>query len=394
MSDSNSSKTTFSNYAIWHAGFRPFFILAMVSGAILPLLWAALFAGHPLLRFSELTTLQWHAHEMFFGFGWAVLGGFLLTASKNWVHVRGIYGVNLIILTALWLIERFAIVYYDQLHFGTRLILLNAFLVYIISYILWTLIKFRKQDTFKDNYFFIISLPLFLISKNFLLSSEYYIHGWSMTLGLFRLAFVLMIERTLTQFMRNAMKVDLFRSNTFEFALKLLTLTTVFQSFFPLNISGLLLLITAILLMIRFLLWKPLKGFKNFGIGVSYAGFLGLTLHYFLEAFKHLGSSQFIGSISLHTFSFLCMGLIIPGMFIRISQGHTGRKLLFTKSDQIAFYSIGIGAFFRLITTQAMPQYYQIWITTAALCWSISFTLIGIRLIPFLVKPRVDGKIH
>jgi uncharacterized protein involved in response to NO len=29
---------------------------------------------------------------MFFGFGWAVLGGFLLTASKNWVKIRGYHG--------------------------------------------------------------------------------------------------------------------------------------------------------------------------------------------------------------------------------------------------------------------------------------------------------------
>jgi hypothetical protein len=33
---------------------------------------------------------------MFFGFGWAVLGGFLLTSTKNWVGVRGYHGTPLI----------------------------------------------------------------------------------------------------------------------------------------------------------------------------------------------------------------------------------------------------------------------------------------------------------
>ena len=35
----------FFDRAIWLAGFRPFFALALVAGAILPMLWALSFAG-------------------------------------------------------------------------------------------------------------------------------------------------------------------------------------------------------------------------------------------------------------------------------------------------------------------------------------------------------------
>jgi uncharacterized protein involved in response to NO len=55
-------------------------------------LGAAFFGGQLPLTASPFRSVQWHAHEMFFGFGWAVLGGFLLTSTKNWVNIRGYHG--------------------------------------------------------------------------------------------------------------------------------------------------------------------------------------------------------------------------------------------------------------------------------------------------------------
>src|SRR5262245_58037929 len=78
------SAVSFLPHPFCSVGFRPFFALAMLSGAILPVLWALVFTGQ-FTPPGPLSVLQWHAHEMFFGFGWAVLGGFLLTATKNWV---------------------------------------------------------------------------------------------------------------------------------------------------------------------------------------------------------------------------------------------------------------------------------------------------------------------
>jgi uncharacterized protein involved in response to NO len=101
-----------------------------------------------------------------------------------------------------------------------------------------------------------------------------------------------------------------------------------------------------------------------------------------------------VGALSVHVFTFLCMGVVIPGMLIRISQGHTGRKLLFTISDRIALGAMFLGAGFRLITTQLSPAYYMQVIAAAGLCWSVCFVLLGFRLIPFLWQPRIDGREH
>ena len=99
----------FTQQPLWSAGFRPFFILACVAGLGLPIWWALIFTGSvpPPLTFA-LPPVQWHAHEMFYGFGWAVFGGFLLTASKNWLNVRGWHGGALVLLAAAWLLDRLA----------------------------------------------------------------------------------------------------------------------------------------------------------------------------------------------------------------------------------------------------------------------------------------------
>ena len=96
----------FSTHPFWLVGFRPFFTLACLAGMILPLIWALIFSGAIEAPAANFSSVQWHAHEMFFGFGWAVLGGFLLTSTKNWVNIRGYHGPALALLAAAWIIER------------------------------------------------------------------------------------------------------------------------------------------------------------------------------------------------------------------------------------------------------------------------------------------------
>ncbi|WP_373045352.1 NnrS family protein [Vulgatibacter sp.] len=377
---------------LWHAGFRPFFLLAFASGALLPVIWALVFAGAIALPATGVPALAWHAHEMFYGFGWAVLGGFLLTATKNWVKIRGIHGAALALAAALWLLERAAVFLPPD---PLRLVLLNLFPVYVVGYVVTTLVRYRRHDTFfPDNLFFIVALPLFLVAKNLLISPAGWTVGVAMTVGLFRLPFAVMFERTMTQFMRNAMGVDLPRTPWLDRAIKVLLLVAIFEALLPTTIAGIVLALAALLLFARLLTWKPLVGLRRFEIAIMYVGYFGLVLHLVLAALRTTGLFTGVGTLSLHTFTLLTMGVVIPGMLIRISQGHTGRKLLFTRSDRFAIGAMGVAAFFRLVATQLWPARYTDWVSLAALGWSACFVLVGIRLAPFLWKARVDGKLH
>lgn len=380
----------FFDHAIWAAGFRPFFFLAFVSGALLPVLWAFAFTGAMPWN-ASIPVLAWHAHEMFFGFGFAVLGGFLLTASKNWVKIRGIHGWPLALAVALWLVERAAIFVVDPI--ASR-ILLNLFPAYVLGYVVWTLVRWRKQDEFPDNVFFIVALPMFLLAKNLLLTPSTWVAGTTMTLGLFRVAFVMMFQRTMPQFMRNGLGITLPRRRWIDRPIQVLALAAVFEGFLPATAAGALLGALGLLLLARFFTWHPIAGMRRFGIAVMYVGYLGLVVHLMLAASRYLGWFAGVGTLATHVFTFLCMGLVVPAMLLRICQGHTGRKLVFTGSDRLALGAMLAATFARVVATQVWPASYGTWIQVAGIGWALCFAAIGLRVGRFVFLPRVDGRVH
>jgi uncharacterized protein involved in response to NO len=93
--------------AILSAGFRPFFLLAALWAALAIPLWLCVFAGQETIA-TALAPAQWHVHEMVFGYGAAVVAGFLLTAIPNWTGRMPLQGGPLAALVMLWLIGRAA----------------------------------------------------------------------------------------------------------------------------------------------------------------------------------------------------------------------------------------------------------------------------------------------
>lgn len=378
-------------------GFRPLFPLAMLSAIIFPVLWALVFSGRFNWPSAGLNPMAWHAHEMLFGFGWAVLGGFLLTASKNWVKIRGLHGWPLLALCLFWILERFFILFPEilgGLNSLLWLVCMNLYIVGVAGYVLWSLVRYRQSDSYKDNFFFYLILVLFILSKNLILNADYYKLGIDMSVGLFRLAFAVMFERTMTQFMKNTEAQDLLRNPFLDYGIKILLFLSVFSGLMSQPLAAIVLFAAGLLLLIRWLLWKPQIGFKKFSNATMYIGYLGLVLHLLLEASHQIGYTLGSATTALHTFTFLCMGFVIPSMFIRICQGHTGRKPQFVTSDKVALSFMLLAAFFRLLMPVLVIRYYAMWISIAAILWSLCFLLISIRLVPYCLQPRIDGKEH
>ena len=263
-----------------------------------------------------------------------------------------------------------------------------------VAMLLWTLIRHRKNDSYRDNYFFLIVLPLFLISKNLMLSAEHFQTGWSMSIGLFRMAFLVMLERTLTQFMKGAFNVVILRNPLLDKVIKLVGLALVFESLVPPVIAAWLSLLLALLLLGRFIFWKPALALRRLDIGIVYLGYLAIVAQLLMEFLKFIAYPQLGGSLSVHVFTFGVMGMVIPSMIIRITKGHTGRKVVFDKLDIWALRIMILAFVIRVIAPQLYPAAYMYWISFAALCWFACFALIGWRYIPFVMQARIDGKVH
>jgi uncharacterized protein involved in response to NO len=384
-----------SAHPLWLAGFRPFFALTCLAGLSLPVLWALFFSGAVAAPATSFSTVQWHAHEMFFGFGWAVLGGFLLTSTKNWVKVRGYHGNALMFLAAAWLFERIGMWFEGSWPPFLFRFSNNLFLGAIVAMVLWTLIRHRKDDAYPGgNLFFLVILPLFLVAKNLMLSAEYAPIGWSMALGLFRLAFLVMLERTLAQFMKGVFNVAILQKPALDNPIKLIGLLLVFESLMPALLSGWLSLLLALLLLVRFVFWKPQQAMRRLDIGIMYLGYLAIVAQLLIEFSRHALHAGLTSSVSMHVFTFGVMGLIVPGMIVRISKGHTGRKVVFDALDKLCLWIMMLAFALRLVAPQVHPAAYAHWIQLAAACWFACFALLGWRYIPMLMQPRIDGKEH
>jgi uncharacterized protein involved in response to NO len=384
----------FINHPLWLVGFRPFFALACLAGMILPVAWALIFSGMLPAPESAFTSVQWHAHEMFFGFGWAVLGGFLLTSTKNWVNIRGYHGPALMVLAGAWIIERLGMSFGGGWPAPLPVIANNLFLGSIVAMLLWTLIRHRESDSYRDNVFFLVMLPAFLVAKYLMLYGDNFMAGYTMAMGLFRLAFLVMLERTLTGFMKAAFQATILRQPKLDMAIKLLGLLLVVEFAFPRPLTAAIAFLLAVLLGIRFIFWKPQLALRRIDIGIMYIGYLAIVSQLLIEALGHVWQFVWIGSLSVHLFTFGAMGSVIPAMIIRISKGHTGRKVVFDALDKLVLYVMLAALFVRVVAPQIFPAAYLQWIQLSAACWMTSFGILAWRYIPILFQARLDGKEH
>jgi uncharacterized protein involved in response to NO len=89
-------------------GFRPFFLLGAAYAGLGILIWLPLLFGDITMP-TAFSPLDWHIHEMLYGYLPAIVTGFLLTAIPNWTGRLPLQGGPLAVLAALWIAGRLAI---------------------------------------------------------------------------------------------------------------------------------------------------------------------------------------------------------------------------------------------------------------------------------------------
>ena len=97
------SKKTMPLFAL---GFRPFYLLAALWSVIAVAEWLCELSGYSFRGSSAIPGIQWHAHEMIFGFAATVVAGFALTAVRAWTGLDTPTGKSLMLLVLLWIAGR------------------------------------------------------------------------------------------------------------------------------------------------------------------------------------------------------------------------------------------------------------------------------------------------
>src|SRR6185312_12227346 len=99
---------TYAGPAILSYGFRPFFFAAAAWSGLGILIWLPLLSGDIVVP-TAMSPLDWHIHEMLYGYVPAVVTGFLLTAIPNWTGRLPLQGGPLAVLVAAWIAGRIAV---------------------------------------------------------------------------------------------------------------------------------------------------------------------------------------------------------------------------------------------------------------------------------------------
>ena len=123
---------SFAGPAILSYGFRPFFLFGAFYSGLALLLWLPMFEGRFELA-TGFSPIDWHIHEMLYGYVAAIVTGFLLTAIPNWTGRLPLNGAPLLVLVLVWAAGRFAVAYSGVIGWWPAALVDNAFLLVVLA---------------------------------------------------------------------------------------------------------------------------------------------------------------------------------------------------------------------------------------------------------------------
>lgn len=108
MTSSAEQIRAYRGPALFSYGFRPFFLFGAAWSALAVALWLPVLSGHLTLP-TALSPIDWHVHELIYGYVPAIIAGFLLTAVPNWTGRLPVVGRPLVVLFSIWIAGRVAV---------------------------------------------------------------------------------------------------------------------------------------------------------------------------------------------------------------------------------------------------------------------------------------------
>ena len=385
----------YTGAAILNLGFRPFFAGAAIFSVLSMLYWMAVYvlAWH---WQTALPASTWHAHEMVYGYGMAVIAGFLLTAVRNWTGVQTLHGIPLLLLFLLWLAARLLLLGDAAILKWAAMadVLFNALLVAALA---WPVFKVRQ---FKQ--LGILSKVLLLMLANLLFyAGVLEISPWGVHAGLYSgvylvLALIFVMSRRVIPFFieRGLDQALTLRNRDWLDAASLL----LFIGFWLADIAwpdslpvAVLAGTLCVLHGIRLTGWYAAGIWSRPLLWVLFLAYAAVIVGFALKVAVYvLAISPFL---PLHVFTVGGIGLFTMGMMARVTLGHTGRDVLQPPSQvSWMFALLLVSSIVRVGLPWLDTAHYVFWIGLSQLLWILAFTLFLWVFLPMLYRPRTDGQ--
>ena len=381
--------------ALFSYGFRPFFLGGAIWAIVALVLWIGSLQGYVQIA-PSYGALPWHGHEMLFGYGGAVVAGFLLTAVPNWTGRLPVAGVRLMALFALWCLGRIALLAAGVTGPLAAVVIDSLFLPCL-------LIVMGREIAVGENWRNL--MPLVLIGifavANIAFHAEVLTAGapdYGLRAGAAALvALIVLIGGRITpSFTHNW----LFRAGSpvlpapFGLFDKLALLVTgvalvAWIAFPAATITALFFLVAAAVLCVRLWRWKGTYTWREPLLLVLHLGYAFVPLGFLLGGVSMLVPGMLTGTAAVHAWTVGAVGLMTLGVMTRATRGHTGHALTASPMT-VASYGAMIAAALLRIAAGFFPQVYMALIELAGVAWIAAFGLFLVEYALMLLRPRQE----
>jgi uncharacterized protein involved in response to NO len=341
------------NRTLLAIGFRPFYLLASVFAVAAILFWLAGFNGR-LPVGAYLQGVFWHSHEMLFGYIVAVMAGFLFTAVRNWTGLPTPSGVTLGGIVLLWILARVLLVSGPS---ALAVILDVAFLPMIAIAVAIPILRSRN----KRNYKIIgVLVAVSLLHVVFHMAIGGQLPSWLSRASLFAsidlvvILFALVGGRVIPAFTRNAVAgSDPRHENWLEViafgSLLVIVLVTLLGGAFTFAawVPTSLFIVAAVAHLLRLALWQPQVTLGNPLLWMMPVAYSWLPAALLLRALSTV--AVIVPGAWIHALTMGALSSLMMAMMMRSTLGHTGRKLVASQMDILAFLLLQLAALLRVV---------------------------------------------
>ena len=324
---------------------------------------------------------EWHGHEMIFGFGGAMCGGFLLTALPSWAKTAEVVGRDLRILIAAWCLGRGAMLlspFLPPIVTATADLLYFPLLTLYIAPCVWLA---------GDRYYrwALAILGAFCCGN---LIFHYAIVGGDeqkMRLGVMIGYYSLMvlysiIAGLLTHIFTTTWLAEKNLGTTIPVcpaiewlaAISIVVLGIADLTDMPILPISVIASLAVLFHCIRMRRWLSVHVIKSALLLPMHLGYVFLILSFVLRVISEMTSLGNLSS-SIHAFTIGAWGLTKLSLMTRVSLKHTGRPLIVPGSMKLAFVSIGLAAVVRV--GASFDHRPAILLPLAAVLWVIPFAI-------------------
>lgn len=362
--------------AILSYGFRPFFLLGGLYAGLAIVAWLPMFFGAIAFE-TAFVPLDWHVHEMLYGYLAAVVAGFLLTAVPNWTGRLPLQGTPLLLLVIAWLAGRVAVTASATIGWAAAMAVDLAFLALLGAAAAREVIAGQNWRNLKV----LVPIGIFTVG-NLVFHLEAHFQGKAdvgIRLGIAAGVTLIMLigGRIVPSFTRNwlarqgegRLPAPFGRFDGAAIAVSVLGLCLWVAR--PEGVlTGGALLVAAVLQAARLARWAGDRTAGERLVLILHVGYAFVPLGFALSGMTALGLVP--ASAGIHAWTGGAVGTMTLAVMTRATLGHTGRALVAGRATEVLYAAIVAGALAR-ICAALEPAWSGLLLAVAALAWATAF---------------------